>query len=100
MIPTLVGVIVLQRSQRDTSLPVIERVPYPRLITHGSNVLKFLLELRKPLGAAGEHATAGRYVAMLRSSSEFNHSFTQVPLLTTGQTSTCDIVTELLGYIS
>ncbi|CAM9335645.1 unnamed protein product, partial [Sphacelaria rigidula] len=40
----------------------------------------FLEQLGKPLGAAGNHSTAGRYLAMLRSSAEFDHSFTRVLL--------------------
>ena len=37
--------------------------------------LQFLLELKKPLGAAGNHALAGRYATMLKSAPEFDYSF-------------------------
>ncbi|CAM9140740.1 unnamed protein product, partial [Hapterophycus canaliculatus] len=41
-------------------------------------LFQFLLELEKPLGAAGNHALAGRYATMLKSSPDFDHSFTKV----------------------
>lgn len=37
--------------------------------------LQFLLELQKPLGAAGNHALAGRYATMLKSAPGFDYSF-------------------------
>lgn len=43
--------------------------------------LQFLLELKKPLGAAGNHALAGRYATMLKSAPEFDHSFAKASAL-------------------
>ncbi|CAM9957664.1 unnamed protein product, partial [Ectocarpus sp. 4 AP-2014] len=40
--------------------------------------LQFLLELQKPLGAAGNHALAGRYATMLKSAPEFDYSFAKI----------------------
>ncbi|CAM9490330.1 unnamed protein product [Ectocarpus fasciculatus] len=39
------------------------------------HLFTFLLELKKPLGAAGNHALAGRYATMLKSAPEFDYSF-------------------------
>lgn len=39
---------------------------------------QFLLELGKPLGAAGNHALAGRYATMLKSTPDFDYSFKMV----------------------
>ncbi|CAN0102719.1 unnamed protein product [Ectocarpus sp. 12 AP-2014] len=42
------------------------------------HLFTFLLELQKPLGAAGNHALAGRYAAMLKSAPEFDYSFAKI----------------------
>ena len=38
---------------------------------------QFLLGLDKPLGAAGNHALAGRYATMLKSAPDFDYTFTK-----------------------
>lgn len=54
--------------------------PFSSHATHSVHHLvgQFLLQLEKPLGTAGDHAAAGRYLAMLRSNAGFDYSFTQV----------------------
>ncbi|CAM9416805.1 unnamed protein product, partial [Scytosiphon promiscuus] len=42
------------------------------------HLFEFLLGLGKPLGAAGNHALAGRYATMLKSSAGFDYSFQKV----------------------
>lgn len=98
ILPIFEGIIE-QHSQRGMSLPAVLNV-FHTSAHPPPLVLKFLLQLEKPLGAAGEHATAGRYVAMLRSSSEFDHSFPQVPLLATGRTSKCDYVNKNYRHVA
>ncbi|CAM9669106.1 unnamed protein product, partial [Laminaria digitata] len=42
------------------------------------HLYEFLLQLGKPLGAAGNNASAGGYVTMLKSRPDFDYSFTKV----------------------
>lgn len=41
---------------------------------------QFLMELDKPLGAAGNHALAGRYATMLKSAPDFDYTFTKASI--------------------
>lgn len=49
------------------------------------------MELDKPLGAAGNHALAGRYATMLKSAPDFDITFTKASVLEYS-------VHRLLGY--
>lgn len=52
-----------------------------RYVDHGK-LHQLLLELKDPLGAAGNYATAGKFASMLKSEPDFDFSFTMVRQLT------------------